>query len=106
MTIVFVIVKLDRMAERLEQEQLRYPELERLKMLEENDQLGENEPEYDFMIMGVVFRDVMHTRACPGTYSYDVPGIHQPLYQEKQAQYLQDTSTKGVHCQGMLGMMT
>ena len=48
------------MAEILDTSQLRYPELERLKMLEECDQLGENEPEYDLMIMGIVFRDMLH----------------------------------------------
>ena len=48
------------MAERLDEEQFRYPDVERLRMLEENDQLGDDEPEYDLMIMGVAFRDMLH----------------------------------------------
>ena len=38
-------LQLERMAEILQTSQLRYPELERLKMLEESDQLEENEPQ-------------------------------------------------------------
>ena len=39
--------------------QFRYAELEKLRMVEESEQLDDNEPEYDFLIMGVAFCDML-----------------------------------------------
>ena len=49
-----------RMADRLDEKKVGHLELEKLRMLEESEQLGEDEPEYDLMIMGVAFWDMLH----------------------------------------------
>ena len=39
--------------------QLRYPELEQLRLAKENGQLGDDEPEYYLMVMGCSFRNML-----------------------------------------------